>query len=99
MGAVQSYTDSAGSAGKSLKTIGGELMRVSITKAGSADAVVQIYDNAVGDTSGQKLFDLGGAITGPFECGDSNGHGAIAVKGITFVSTGTTKAQVLVHYI
>ena len=95
---IKSYVNTAGTAGAQIESVSGNLVRVAITKAGSADAAVDLYDNTSGDNSGGHMWSGGGAITGSWDCGGGDGSGTPFTKGLSIVISGTTKPSVVVHW-
>ena len=93
MTAVSTFT--ATTAGTVLKAGSGDLRNVNITKAGSSDTVITIYDNASA-ASGRVLFVGGGATTGAFALDQETG--ATATQGMYIVISATTAPNVCVYY-
>lgn len=74
-------------------TGGGYIHSVNICKAGSADAVVTVYDNNT--ASGTKLIEISGAVTGTFILSPNNEFVTYA-NGLYVAISGTTAPTVQV---
>ena len=92
---TSSATYTAATALSVIKAGSGILRNVNITKAGSADTVITVYNNASA-ASGGVLFVGGGATTGAFALDQETG--AAATQGMTIAISATTPPNVCVYY-
>lgn len=88
-------TFTATTAGSAIKAGSGVLRNVNITKAGSADTAITIYDNPSA-ASGKVLYVGGGSVTGSFALDQETGVNA--TQGMYIVISATSAPNVCVYY-
>ena len=92
---TQVSTFTATTAGTVIKAGNGVIRNVNITKAGSSDTAITIYDNASA-ASGPVLYVGGGAVTGSFALDQETGVNA--THGAYIVISATVAPNVCVYY-
>jgi hypothetical protein len=95
---AKSFIQAANSAGVAVKAGNGYLQIVNVTKAGSADTAVTIYDNPTA-ASGTVLYQGSGGFVGSFLQTSATGTpGQPAAAGMFIVTSGTTPATYQIIY-
>lgn len=94
---VKSTVFTAATVGTPLLLGSGSIAHVQITKSGSADTVITIYDNPAA-ASGRTVWVGGGTVSGDFDCTDGAGTGSLCTQGAYVVISATTAPNVVITY-